>query len=101
MSGKPELDKRASLAGPREISDLARTFNDMLDSLQQKTNSLDNELRERGARRSFDHLAHYDSVTGLANRVHFHKELPGPRSAPADSTPTSPWFTSISTTSRW
>ena len=77
LSGKPELDKRASLAGPREISDLARTFNDMLDSLQQKTNSLDNELRERGrTEKLLDHLAHYDSVTGLANRVYFHKELP-------------------------
>ncbi len=77
LSGRPDLDKRASLTGPQEIADLARTFNDMLDSLQQKTAHLDNELRERArTEKLLDHLAHYDSVTGLANRVYFHKELP-------------------------
>jgi methyl-accepting chemotaxis protein len=29
LSGRPELEKRASLTGPREIADLAQTFNDM------------------------------------------------------------------------
>ncbi len=77
LSGTPELDKRAALSGPREIADLARTFNDMLDTLQQKTARLDNELRERArTEKLLDHLAHYDSVTGLANRVYFQKELP-------------------------
>ena len=77
VSRHPELTKRAGTEGPREVAELAHTFNNMLDTLQREAAKLDCELRERQRTEALlDRLAHYDSVTGLANRVHFHNELP-------------------------
>jgi diguanylate cyclase (GGDEF)-like protein len=69
----PHADER----GPREVADLARTFNAMVDTLQHKAETLDQKLQEQArAEAHLDYLAHYDQVTGLANRTQFHKELP-------------------------
>jgi diguanylate cyclase (GGDEF)-like protein len=68
---------RADEQGPREVAELARTFNAMVDTLQKKAETLDQKLQEQArAEAHLDYLAHYDQVTGLANRTQFHKELP-------------------------
>jgi len=73
----PEHSRRADEQGPREVAELAKTFNAMVDSLQQKAATLDQKLQDQArAEAHLDYLAHYDQVTGLANRTQFHKELP-------------------------
>jgi diguanylate cyclase (GGDEF)-like protein len=72
-----EHSSRAGEEGPREVADLARNFNAMVDTLQQKVATLDQQLQDQSkAEAQLDYLAHYDEVTGLANRIQFHKELP-------------------------
>jgi len=73
----PEHSRRAEEEGPREVVDVAKAFNVMVDSLQQKAAALDQKLQDQAqAEAHLDYLAHYDQVTGLANRTQFHKELP-------------------------
>lgn len=68
---------RAEENGPIEVAELSVAFNYMLERLQHKAQVLDQELRERARSEvRLDRLAHYDQVTGLANRVQFQKELP-------------------------
>ncbi len=72
-----DYSRRAAETGPPEVARLARALNRMLDALQSKAAGLDQELQERArAEARLDRLAHYDQITGLANRVQFHKELP-------------------------
>lgn len=77
IARSPDRWSRASEAGPGEVADLARTFNSMVDTLQLKAQTLDLQLKEQARTEArLDFLAHYDQITGLANRVQFHKELP-------------------------
>lgn len=77
VAGSQDYSRRAGEEGPREVMALAHSFNHMLDALQHKAQVLDQELQERARTEArLDHLAHYDPVTGLANRIQFHKELP-------------------------
>jgi diguanylate cyclase (GGDEF)-like protein len=73
----PEHSPRANEEGPSEVAKLARTFNAMVDTLQHKAETLDQKLQEQTRTEAqLDYLAHYDQITGLANRTQFHKELP-------------------------
>lgn len=77
VSASLDYSQRACEEGPSEVAALARTFNHMLAVLEQKATVLDQELKERARTEAqLDQLAHFDQVTGLANRVQFHKELP-------------------------
>jgi diguanylate cyclase (GGDEF)-like protein len=77
VAQSPEHSRRADEQGPPEVAELARTFNVMVDTLQQKAAALDQKLQDQAqAEAHLDYLAHYDQVTGLANRTQFHKELP-------------------------
>jgi diguanylate cyclase (GGDEF)-like protein len=77
IARSPDQAPRAAEAGPQEVVALARTFNAMVDSLQHKAESLDQQIQEQARTEArLDYLAHYDQITGLANRVQFHKELP-------------------------
>jgi diguanylate cyclase (GGDEF)-like protein len=77
VANAPGQSRRADEDGPYEVADLARNLNAMVDSLQQKVAALDQRLQDQAhAEAHLDYLAHYDHVTGLANRIQFHKELP-------------------------
>lgn len=72
-----DLSYRAGEQGPGEISGLIRRVNELLELFQCKTRDLNSELQQRMlVEARLDNLAHYDPVTGLANRIQFHNELP-------------------------
>jgi diguanylate cyclase len=55
-----------------DIGQLAASFNDMMAQLQQRDEALDRELEVRlKIQKRLDHLAHFDSLTGLPNRSQF------------------------------
>lgn len=68
---------RANVYGPGEIRGLIRNLNDVLDAFQTRFGEMNAELQDRLLLEArLDTLAHFDPVTGLANRVQFHNELP-------------------------
>ena len=77
VARSPDRGQRAIEGGPREVADLARAFNTMLDVLQNKSEALDRKTRQSAlAEAELGRLTLIDSMTHLANRAGFLQELP-------------------------
>lgn len=76
IANSPGCPDRASEQGATRVVGLARAFNTMLDSLQNNAKALNQALKQSKLNEAqLDHLAHSDQVTGLPNRIQFHREL--------------------------
>ena len=76
VAHSPDHSQRAIEEGPREVADLARAFNTMLDALQRKSEALDQEMRQSARTEAeLDRITLIDPVTHLGNRVGFQQEL--------------------------
>ena len=76
ISDKRDYSIRTPVESADEIGSLAKSFNDMLAQIQVRDVELKYELAERKrAEERLDHLANYDTVTGLPNRYYFNERL--------------------------
>jgi diguanylate cyclase (GGDEF)-like protein len=76
VASSRDYSRRVPVEGDDEIATFAHSFNAMLEQIQQRDSALEQELEERKwTEARLDHLAHYDSVTGLPNRHYFSKYL--------------------------
>ncbi len=74
VSSNDDYTQRASIKSDDEIGALVEKFNFMLEQIQRRDTALGKELVERKrAEIQLDHIAHYDSVTGLPNRHFFNR----------------------------
>ena len=76
VSEKRDYSIRSPVESADEIGELAKSFNEMLKQIQTRDAELAHELMERKkAEQRLDHLANYDTVTGLPNRYYFNDRL--------------------------
>lgn len=74
VSSNDDYTQRALVKTDDEIGQLVDKFNFMLEQIQRRDAALGKELVERKrAEIQLDHIAHYDSVTGLPNRHFFNR----------------------------
>lgn len=74
VSSNDDYTQRALAQTDDEIGKLVASFNFMLEQIQRRDAALGKELVERKrAEIQLDHIAHYDSVTGLPNRHYFNR----------------------------
>ena len=78
VSSNDDYTQRISVKTDDEIGKLIDSFNFMLEQIQRRDAALGKELVERKrAEIQLDHIAHYDSVTGLPNRHFFNRHTAG------------------------
>lgn len=71
-----DFSARATLISQDEIGELASVFNQMLDELSKRENSLHQELKERRLiEERLSEIAHFDSVSNLPNRNSFNSQI--------------------------
>jgi diguanylate cyclase (GGDEF)-like protein len=76
ISDDKDYSIRTPVESTDEIGSLAKSFNEMLAQIQVRDAELKHELTERKrAEERLDHLANYDTVTGLPNRYYFNERL--------------------------
>ena len=74
VSSNDDYSQRAIVRADDEIGQLSGSFNFMLEQIQRRDTALGKELAERKRTEiKLDHIAHYDSVTGLPNRHFFNR----------------------------
>ena len=74
VSSNDDYSQRAMVKTDDEIGKLSGSFNFMLEQIQRRDTALGKELAERKRTEiQLDHIAHYDSVTGLPNRHFFNR----------------------------
>lgn len=74
VSSNDDYSQRAKVKTDDEIGKLSGSFNFMLEQIQRRDTALAKELAEqKRAEIKLDHIAHYDSVTGLPNRHFFNR----------------------------
>ena len=74
VSSNDDYSQRAIVRTDDEIGKLSGSFNFMLEQIQRRDIALGKELAERKRTEiQLDHIAHYDSVTGLPNRHFFNR----------------------------
>lgn len=74
VSSNDDYSQRARVKTDDEIGKLSGSFNFMLEQIQRRDTALGKELAERKRTEiQLDHIAHYDSVTGLPNRHFFNR----------------------------
>ncbi len=74
VSSNDDYSQRANVKADDEIGKLSGSFNFMLEQIQRRDTALGKELAERKRTEiQLDHIAHYDSVTGLPNRHYFNR----------------------------
>ncbi|MES2049422.1 MAG: EAL domain-containing protein [Pseudomonadota bacterium] len=74
VSSNDDYSQRANVKTEDEIGKLSGSFNFMLEQIQRRDSALGKELAERKRTEiQLDHIAHYDSVTGLPNRHYFNR----------------------------
>lgn len=70
------FSERAAISSKDEIGELASVFNQMLEELAQREQSLYQELKERRhIEERLSEIAHFDSVTHLPNRHSFNNQI--------------------------
>ncbi|MDO8178982.1 MAG: EAL domain-containing protein [Undibacterium sp.] len=78
VSSNDDYTQRILATTDDEIGKLIDSFNFMLEQIQRRDAALGKELVERKrAEIQLDHIAHYDSVTGLPNRHFFNRHTTG------------------------
>lgn len=76
VSKDGDFSARATLVSQDEIGELASVFNQMLDELSKRENSLHQELQERRRiEERLSEIAHFDSVSNLPNRYSFNSQI--------------------------
>lgn len=76
ISAQGDYSRRAAVEGRDEVATLARDFNSMIEQIERRNTALIHELEQRRqAEARLDHLAHFDPLTGLPNRRHFHGRI--------------------------
>ncbi|MCU6434966.1 EAL domain-containing protein [Undibacterium sp. Jales W-56] len=76
VSGNDDYNQRALIPTDDEIGTLGESFNFMIEQIQRRDMAIGKELVERKrAEVQLDHIAHYDSVTGLPNRHFFNRRI--------------------------
>ena len=76
VSKDGDFSARATLVSQDEIGELASVFNQMLDELSKRENSLRQELEERRRiEQRLSEIAHFDSVSNLPNRNSFNSQI--------------------------
>lgn len=76
ISAQGDYSRRAVIEGKDEVATLARDFNSMIEQIERRNLALIHELEQRRkAEARLDHLAHFDPLTGLPNRRHFHNRI--------------------------
>jgi diguanylate cyclase (GGDEF)-like protein len=76
VSKDGDFSARATLVSQDEIGELASVFNQMLDELSKRENSLHQELKERRRiEERLSEIAHFDSVSNLPNRNSFNSQI--------------------------
>lgn len=76
VSKDGDFSARATLVSQDEIGELASVFNQMLDELSKRENSLHQELKERRRiEERLSEIAHFDSVSNLPNRYSFNSQI--------------------------
>ncbi len=76
VSEQGDFSVRAPVPGSSDVSQLAQTFNNILERIQRREIELTAEIVERQRmQEQLDFLAWYDNVTGLHNRHFFNQRL--------------------------
>lgn len=76
VSKNGDFSARATLVSQDEIGELASGFNQMLDELSKRENSLHQELKERRLiEQRLSEIANFDSVSNLPNRNSFNSQI--------------------------
>jgi diguanylate cyclase (GGDEF)-like protein len=76
VSRDGDFSSRATLVSQDEIGELASGFNQMLDELSRRENSLQQELKERRQiEERLSDIANFDSVSNLPNRNSFNSQI--------------------------
>ncbi|HPU52169.1 MAG TPA: EAL domain-containing protein, partial [Burkholderiaceae bacterium] len=73
VASRRDFAMRADESHAREVHQLAAAFNQLLNQIEQRDQSLARELSEKSeAQQRLAQLAHFDPVTGLHNRHYFN-----------------------------
>ena len=76
VSKDGDFSARATLVSQDEIGELASVFNQMLDELSKRENSLHQQLEERRRiEERLSEIANFDSVSNLPNRNSFNSQI--------------------------
>lgn len=74
VSRTGDYSLRARSSSEDEVGELANNFNRMISQIERRDLALGHELAERKkTEHQLDQAAHFDSVTGLANRHYFNR----------------------------
>ncbi|WP_051937984.1 EAL domain-containing protein [Ferriphaselus sp. R-1] len=78
LSRRGDYSHRAEICAHDEVGELAESFNQMIQQIEDNNRALSEELRQRREMEiKLDRLAHYDNVTQLTNRHYFEHRLRG------------------------
>jgi|GEM_PF-3450325 len=76
VSKEGDLTARAEISSQDEIGEMAGVFNDMVEKLSHREDSLQVELNERRhIEEKLSEIAHFDPVTNLPNRNSFDSQI--------------------------
>jgi len=76
VGGEGDLSVRANISSRDEIGEMSAVFNDMVEKLSRRENSLQIELNERRhIEEKLSEIAHVDPVTNLPNRHSFDNQI--------------------------
>jgi diguanylate cyclase (GGDEF)-like protein len=76
VSKEGDLSARADISSQDEIGEMAGVFNQMVEKLSRRENSLQVELNERRhIEEKLSEIAHFDPITNLPNRHSFDNQI--------------------------
>jgi diguanylate cyclase (GGDEF)-like protein len=76
ISKDGNFSARTSISSQDEIGELASVFNQMIDELSHREQSLQHELKERRRiEAKLSQIAHFDTITNLPNRHSFNSQI--------------------------
>ncbi len=76
VTGTHDYSVRSHLSSDDEIGKLSAGINEMLASIEQRDERLEDELsKQKQTKKALDRLAYYDTVTQLPNRHFFNQQL--------------------------
>lgn len=76
VSQEGDLSARADISSHDEIGEMAGVFNQMVEKISHREDSLQNELNERRhIEEKLSEIAHFDPITNLPNRHSFDNQI--------------------------